>query len=595
MAGTPDLTGAFARRRGGASRRGLAIARAGWRPSVGVAIGAALIVGLRQTGALAGSDTALEVMGFDPDRARLITGLTAGGLSAAAVALVMGRRLGSIVVVYLGLALVFGRAFLDETANAVATPGPDGFRPLGWLATVVTLVAAGLVSGWTLATLALEVRRWLLAGWRLLADLRTGASGLERRIDRRRLLRTLAPILAVVVVAGSIPTFSDMLNYTPDVAMTRDAILQAPPLVGSASGSGPLVSGPGIASGSGPGSDPGAGAPGAPAGSPVAVGSPGAGSSPVTGGSSGTGGMSASTPAPGGHGGTPRAGTVTPGVLASTEPWRVSVPTGQGRIVSFTLPSPWTERSRLSTVWIYLPPGYGGAGHRYPVIYTVPWDLTHWAMGIHVIGLLDQAIASGELPPSIVAFVDLAGGPFPNSECADSYDGREHADTYVSATVVRAVDSRFRTIADPRARTIAGFSQGGFCAANLLLRHPDVFRQAVIFSGYFVAGLRSGETVNAWMPFGRVPALIAANSPLQTAGRLPPAVRSQLFVVLSAQPNTGVFGQQASQFASVLTRGGYPADFLWNQFGHAWKAVRLEFIPALHAVAEREVETGVLG
>jgi enterochelin esterase-like enzyme len=572
MTSVSDRVGAPGEAHVGALQRAASVAHAAARPVLGLAAGILLIAVLRATGAIAGSNGALEEMGFDPDRAKLITGLTVGGLAAGLAALLTGRRAGAIAVAYLGLAAVFGRAFVDETANAVATGGPEGFRPLGWLATVVTLVAAGLVTGWTLAMLALEVRRWLLAGWSLVADVRTGASRPGYRIDRARLLRTLAPILAVVVVAGSIPTFSDMINYTPDVAMTGGAILQAPPLVSGALGSG----------------SPGAAL--APAGGSAST----SGNSGSASSSASTSGNSGSPFAPGGSGGVP-AGIVTPGALASTEPWRAAVPTGQGRVVSFTLPSPWSGRSRLSTVWIYLPPGYDSGAQRYPVIYTVPWDLTHWAMGIHVTSLLDQAITSGELPPSIVAFVNLAGGPFPTSECANSYDGREYADTYVSTTVIRAVDSRFRTIADPRARTIAGFSQGGFCAANLLLRHPDVFRQAVIFSGYFVAGLRSGETVNAWMPFGRVPALIAENSPLQTAGRLPPAVRRQLFVVLSAQPETGIFGQQASQFASVLTRDGYPADFLWNQFGHAWKAVRLEFIPALHAVAEREVETGVLG
>ena len=247
-----------------------------------------------------------------------------------------------------------------------------------------------------------------------------------------------------------------------------------------------------------------------------------------------------------------------------------------------------------STVWVYLPAGYQGATARYPVVYTVPWDLTHWTMGIHVTALLDQAISNGSLPPEIVVFANLAGGPFPNSECANSFDGRERADTYVSSTLVHYVDGHFRTIVNADARTIAGFSQGGFCAANLLMRHPDVFHQAVIFAGYFEAGLSSGETVNSWMPFGHVAAVVAANSPMQTAGELPASVRARLFVVMSAQPDLGIFGQQASRFARVLADNGYATDLIWNQLGHAWKAVRLEFVPALQAVAEREVLTGAL-
>ncbi len=552
---------------------GVSVARAtalrrAWRPAAGLLLGIALVGLLGASGAVPGSNLALEEMGFDPDRAQLITGLTVGGLAAALGALVTGRRAAPIAAAYVGTAAVFGPAFLSETANAVATKGPDGFRPLGWAATAVTLVAAALAVGWAMATLAVEVRGWLLRGWALAADLRGGS-----RVDRRRLVRVLAPILALAVVAASLPTFADMINYTPDVAMTGGGLSQAQPLVGGAAATGGSAAIGGAAS---------------PAGGEAGAGTTGGAGGAV----SGSAGGGAGATGPLGAAGT---GVITPGAIATAEPWRASIPTGQGRIVSFTLPSPWTgARRTTSTVWLYLPPGYDRGAQRYPVVYTVPWDLTHWAMGIHVQALLDQAITGGSLPPSIVAFIDLSGGPFPNSECANSWDGREHADTYVSSTVVSYIDAHYRTIADARARTILGYSQGGFCAANLLLRHPDVFRQAVIFSGYFEAGLSSGETVNAWMPWGHVPSVVAANSPMQTASTLAPAVRDRLFVVLSSQPDLGVFGSQASQFAAVLRRAGYPTDFLWNQLGHAWKEVRLEFVPALWAVAEREVLTGVL-
>ena len=569
MIDAADPAGTPAHLPAGASVARATFLRRAWRPATGLLVGVALVGILGASGAIAGSSAALEEMGFDPDRAQLITGLTVGGLGAALGALVTGRRPAPVAAACVGLAAVFGPAFISETASALATTGPDGFRPLGWVATAVTLVAAALAVGWAMATLAVEIRGWLLRGWALAGAVRSGAP-----VDRRRLLRTLAPILALAIVAGALPTFGDMINYTPDVAMTGGGLSQAQPLVGGTAGAG------------------GSAASGAttPGGGGSAAGA--AGGAGTTGGTaSGSGAQGGAT----GAGGAVETGGITPGAIAGTQPWQAAIPTGQGRVVSFTLPSPWTgARRSTSTVWLYLPPGYDRGTQRYPVIYTVPWDLTHWAMGIHVQALLDQAITGGTLPSSIVAFVDLSGGPFPNSECANSWDGREHADTYVSSTVVRYLDAHYRTIADPRARTILGFSQGGFCAANLLMRHPDVFRQAVIFSGYFEAGLSSGETVNAWMPWGHVPAVVAANSPMQTAPTLAPAVRSQLFVVLSSQPDLGVFGSQASQFATVLTRAGYPTDFLWNQLGHAWKEVRLEFVPALWAVAEREVLTGVL-
>lgn len=505
-------------------------------PISGLLVGLAAILALQGSGAVAGARAALEEMGFDPDRATLIAALTVAGIAAGLAALVAGRRAVPVLVGFAALAAVFGATFLDETSAALAVRGPQGFDPGGWVATLVTLLIAGLVTGWSMATLSLEVRRWLLAGWTLVR-----AALAHRAPSRTIVLRTIVPIVLVVLVAGVLPTFADMINYTPDVAMTKGGLAAAAPLVGGESGSLPGASGQTAAQSDVP---------------PAAV---------------------------------------TVGAIASARPWAAAPPVGEGRIVRTTLPAPWSRgRETQSSIWFYLPPGYASGVQRYPVLYTVPWAFTNWDLGIHVSTLLDQAITSGAIPPSIVAFIDLAGGPFPTSECADSFDGQQHADTYVAKTVVAYVDSHFRTIASPGGRTLLGFSQGGFCAANLLLRHPTVFHQAIVFSGYFEAGLNSGQTVNAWQPWGHVPSLIAANSPLLTADRLPAAQRRQLFWVLSAQPDEGVFGQQASAFARVLVRDGYPSDFLWNRLGHAWAAVRQEFVPALQAVAERQVQARVL-
>jgi enterochelin esterase-like enzyme len=512
-----------------------------WRLLLGAGTGIGVILVAQASGSVSGAAVDLQVMGFDPDRATLIAGLSVAALASGAGALASGRRAIPVAVAFVALAAAFGPVFVAESSAALAVRGPSGFSPGGWAATVVTLVAATLVAGWSMATLALEIRRWFLAAWDVAREVRaqSGRRGARGRLTRRRLASVIAPVMAVAIVAGALPTFADMINYTPDVAMTGGGIALAAPLVGG-----------GVPASSA----------GAPAGAP----------------------------------GIPPA-TVAPGAVASTRPWASSPPTGQGRIVQFNLPAPWTVgHVTRASVWLYLPPGYDGGTARYPVIYTVPWAFTNWDLGIHVKAMLDQAITQGTIPPSLVAFIDLAGGPYPNSECADSFSGLERADTYVSSTVIGYVDSHFRTMADANARTIAGFSQGGFCAANLLMRHPAVFHQAVVFAGYFVAGLASGQTVNAWQPWGHVASLIAANSPMTTADRLAPAVRRQLFVVMAAQPNVGVFGQQASAFARVLSHDGYPTDFLWNTYGHAWIGVRTEFIPALQAIAAREVQTGVL-
>ncbi len=47
------------------------------------------------------------------------------------------------------------------------------------------------------------------------------------------------------------------------------------------------------------------------------------------------------------------------------------------------------------------------------------------------------------------------------------------------------VDARFRTQARPEARALVGFSAGGFGAANLGLKHPDVWKVAASHNGFF--------------------------------------------------------------------------------------------------------------
>ena len=284
MSGVLNHVGAFARQHVRESRHAPAVARAAWRPGAGLVLGAALIVALRVGGVIRGSNAALEEIGFDPDRALLITGLAVGGLAAGLSALVTGRRAAPMLAAYLGLGAVFGPAFLAETSAAAATTGPDGFMPLGWLATAVTLLAAGLVTGWALATLAARGPALDPFGRRSRAG-----RGMRNPPRKERLVRVLGPVVAIVVVAGSLPTLGDMINYTPDVAMTGGAMQQAPPLVGGTGGS-----------------------------------------------TSGTAPGGRRRRLRGGRRGRERCrgarGTVTPGSIASAQPWSSHPPAGQGSV-----------------------------------------------------------------------------------------------------------------------------------------------------------------------------------------------------------------------------------------------------------------------
>jgi enterochelin esterase-like enzyme len=208
---------------------------------------------------------------------------------------------------------------------------------------------------------------------------------------------------------------------------------------------------------------------------------------------------------------------------------------------------------------------------------------------------MDGLITSGELPPSIVIFAAIEGGPYADPECSDSRDGTEWIDRWVSQTLVPWVDATFRTIPTPVARTVMGSSKGGYCAASLLTHHPDLFANGISLSGYFVAGLASPETIGADLVFGQDPAYEQSQSPMLLVAAIAPTVRRGMFMVLEADPQDHVFGSQMLAFARALDKGGVAEALFPTRLGHSWNADRVVLPSALRLVAARQVALGLFG
>ncbi len=64
---------------------------------------------------------------------------------------------------------------------------------------------------------------------------------------------------------------------------------------------------------------------------------------------------------------------------------------------------------------------------------------------------------------------------------------RSGDDTYLTQDVRADALARYRVSLDPSQWGVAGCSSGGFCAANLALRHPGSFGAAAVIEGYFRA------------------------------------------------------------------------------------------------------------
>jgi len=290
-----------------------------------------------------------------------------------------------------------------------------------------------------------------------------------------------------------------------------------------------------------------------------------------------------------------QASLITPGAISAARPWSSSIASGKGSIVSSDLPAPWTGGSSTVSVSLYLPPGYDASTTKYPVIYTAPESDTYWNRGMRLRDVLDAMITSGQIPPEIVVFASSFGGPYVDSECADSVDGHEWFDRFLATDLVHWVDATYRTIQTPAARATLGFSQGAYCAAAIVAHHPGVFGSAMVVSGYFVSGLTSGTTPNAWRPFNGNPAAEAAASPMSVIARLPMPVAASLFYVMEADPNNPVYGPQMAQFSNVLHGVGASLAVIPTPLGHSWSAARTIIPVMLTMVAGRMVHLGVFG
>ena len=130
---------------------------------------------------------------------------------------------------------------------------------------------------------------------------------------------------------------------------------------------------------------------------------------------------------------------------------------------------------------IYLPPDYEAArSARYPVIYYL-----HGLFGTpagsarEFVPHLDAAIRAKSMPPAIAVMVNGVR----DSRYVDSFDGQRPVETVIIKDLIGHVDDAWRTVARREARAIEGFSMGGFGAARLGFKFPELFGAVSILGG----------------------------------------------------------------------------------------------------------------
>ena len=283
-------------------------------------------------------------------------------------------------------------------------------------------------------------------------------------------------------------------------------------------------------------------------------------------------------------------GTASFGVHYSNN-WRVPPPdraldTGtayKSRIVQTQIPGALTGYNLAAQ--IYLPGSYDSptsALRRYPVIELLagfPGSYLSWTNGILLKDTLDQLIAEGKMPAVIAVMPSQNPHPPGDSECVD-VDPHVHTDsraeTYLAHDLPTYVAHSYRAAAGRINWVVGGYSTGGYCAANLALRHPATYAAALVLSGYFVS-VHDSTTGHLFKDRRSR----RANSPEFTIGK--PHPKLAIFTIAAKDNHRDVSNQEhfarrvpkADALMVMTTATGGHTPPVWrvgSRFGFIWLA-----------------------
>jgi enterochelin esterase-like enzyme len=187
-----------------------------------------------------------------------------------------------------------------------------------------------------------------------------------------------------------------------------------------------------------------------------------------------------------------------------------------GQLVRMLLRGPVTGISRPALV--YLPPQYNEPGYgrtRFPVVELLhgsPGEPADWVGPLRIVAVANTLIRRRIMGPLVLVMPSInPGGSY--LDCVNTPSVPDQ--TYLVDDVRSVVLAHLRVSRQPAEWGVAGYSSGGYCAANLALRDRASFGAAGVMDGYFRAS--DGPAGQA---LGNDPLAETANSPLQIARTL---------------------------------------------------------------------------
>ncbi len=197
---------------------------------------------------------------------------------------------------------------------------------------------------------------------------------------------------------------------------------------------------------------------------------------------------------------------------------------------------------------------FGYQKYRFPAIELIhgfPGTPQDWITVLGVNSMLDTLVGQHRASPAVLVMPDANGGRGISLQCLNQAGGPPDA-TFLARDLPADIASGLRVQRPGTGWGIAGYSEGGFCAANLGLQYGRVFSYAGVLSGYFRPYdnqlARPSRQVN---PFGSDRRLRLLNTPLDLLRSLP-AGRAVPRYWLGAGRLDGADVRNAEDFGQLL-------------------------------------------
>jgi enterochelin esterase-like enzyme len=251
------------------------------------------------------------------------------------------------------------------------------------------------------------------------------------------------------------------------------------------------------------------------------------------------------------------------------------------------------QRSRITrVVYVYLPPQYfqpAYKSYRFPVIELIhgqPGEPQDWINVVGVTDILDHLAIRQLAQPAVLLMPDANGGENVSLQCLNQAGGPQDL-TYLAVDLPDQITHLVRVQPPGPAWGVAGYSEGGFCAANMALRFPDRYGYAGVLSGYFVPfNNQLAHPIRQVSPFGGNGALQRENTPLDEVRALPPGtIMPQFWLGTGADDQLDVANAEIFRQELQLRQADVPLT-LTPGGGHTMMTWRAEVAPMLRWMTE---------